>query len=169
MFTTFEDALTHFGVNSDGVATSDWAGLSPVRSLNPNVKAVIQRHIERGYHEFISLVATERNMTIEQVDSIAQGRVWTGTRALELGLVDEIGDMKQAIAKAAELAEMDQFDTKLIEQELTTEQQFIQQLVGASAAYIPQSVHKSSILETMLMQWSEVIEDFAKFDDPQGM
>ena len=169
MFATFEDALTHLGVNSDGVATSDWAGLSPARSLNPNVKAVIQRHIERGYHEFISLVATERNMTIEQVDSIAQGRVWTGTRALELGLVDEIGDMKQAIAKAAELAEMDQFDTKLIEQELTTEQQFIQQLVGASAAYIPQSVHKSSILESMLMQWSEVIEDFAKFDDPQGM
>ena len=169
MFATFEDALTHLGVNSDGVATSDWAGLSPVRSLSPNVKAVIQRHIERGYHEFISLVASERNMTLEQVDNIAQGRVWTGTRALELGLVDEIGDMKQAIAKAAELAKMDQFDTKLIEQELTTEQQFIQQLVGASAAYIPQSVHKSSILETMLMQWSEVIEEFAKFDDPQGM
>jgi protease-4 len=169
MFATFEDTLSHLGVNSDGVATSDWAGLSPTRSLSPNVKAVIQRHIERGYHEFISLVASERNMTLEQVDNIAQGRVWTGNRALELGLVDEIGDMKQAIAKAAELAEMDKFDTKLIEQELTTEQQFIQQLIGASAAYIPVSAHKSSILETMLAQWSGVIEDFAKFDDPQGV
>jgi protease-4 len=169
MFATFEDALAHLGINSDGIATSDWAGLSPARSLNPQVKQIIQRHIERGYHEFISLVATERNMTLEQVDSIAQGRVWTGKRALSLGLVDELGDMEQAIAKAAELASMETFDTKLIEQELTPEQQFIQSLVGASVEYLPTNVRKSSLLENMLSQWSAVIEDFAKFDDPQGM
>ncbi|MCL1142532.1 signal peptide peptidase SppA [Shewanella gaetbuli] len=169
MFATFEDALTHLGINSDGVATSDWAGLSVTRSLSPNVKAVIQRHIERGYHEFISLVATERGMTLEQVDSIAQGRVWTGSRALELGLVDELGDMDEAISKAAELANLDKFDTKIIEQELSTEQLFIQQMMGATAAYIPTSMKQSTILEQMLSQWSSVIEDLSKFDDPKGM
>ncbi|WP_445947379.1 signal peptide peptidase SppA, partial [Shewanella sp.] len=169
MFATFEDALAQIGVNSDGVATSEWAGLSVARPLNSNVEAVIQRHIERGYHEFISLVATERNMTLEQVDSIAQGRVWTGKKALELGLIDELGDMELAVAKAAELAKMKNFDTKLIEQELTAEQLFIQQVMGVTAAYLPQSLQKTSLIETMLAKWSVVLEEFNAFDDPNGV
>jgi protease IV len=169
MFATFEEALAQIGVNSDGVATSDWAGLSVARPLNSNVEAVIQRHIERGYHEFISLVATERNMTLAQVDAIAQGRVWTGKKALELGLVDEIGDMETAVAKAAELAKMSTFDTKLIEQELTPEQLFVQQVFSVTAAYLPQSLQKTSMLETLLSQWAGVLEEFKAFDDPNGV
>ncbi|ABE55184.1 signal peptide peptidase SppA, 67K type [Shewanella denitrificans OS217] len=169
MFATFEEALAQIGINSDGVATSDWAGLSVARPLNSNVEAVIQRHIERGYHEFISLVATERNMTLEQVDAIAQGRVWTGKKALELGLVDEIGDMDIAVAKAAELAKMSTFDTKLIEQELTPEQLFVQQVFSVTAAYLPQSLQKTSVMETLLAQWAGVLEEFKAFDDPNGV
>jgi len=168
MFATFEKALTHIGVTSDGVATSDWAGLSPARELSPQVAAVIQRHIERGYHEFISLVAQERHMTLEQVDSIAQGRVWTGKRALTLGLVDELGDMEAALAKAAELAKMDKFDVKLIEQELTAEQQLMQQILGASASYMPDSFGKTTVVEKMIKQWAGVYEEFSKFDDPNN-
>jgi protease-4 len=169
MFATFEDALSHIGVTTDGVATSQWAGLTVTRPLNDKVAAVIQRHIERGYHEFIALVAKERDMTLEQVDTIAQGRVWTGKKALELGLVDELGDMEDAIAKAAELAKMDHFDTKLIEQELTPEQLFVQQVIGASAAYIPSSMQQSSLIEKVLTQWASVIEEFNAFDDPNGV
>ncbi|WP_445774284.1 signal peptide peptidase SppA [Shewanella sp.] len=168
MFATFEQALSHIGVTSDGVATSDWAGLSPARELSPQVAAVIQRHIERGYHEFISLVAQERNMTLEQVDNIAQGRVWTGKRALALGLVDELGDMETALSKAAELAQMDKFDVKLIEQELSAEQQLMQQLLGATASYLPDSFAKTSLVEKMVAQWAGVYEEFSKFDDPNN-
>lgn len=168
MFATFEKALTHIGVTSDGVATSDWAGLSPARELSPQVAAVIQRHIERGYQEFISLVAQERHMTVEQVDSIAQGRVWTGKRALTLGLVDELGDMEVALAKAAELAKMDKFDVKLIEQELSAEQQLMQQVLGASASYMPGSFGKTTMIEKMVKQWAGVYEEFSKFDDPNN-
>ncbi|GGB48559.1 signal peptide peptidase SppA [Shewanella inventionis] len=168
MFATFEQALTHIGVTSDGVATSDWAGLSPARELRPQVAAVIQRHIERGYHEFISLVAQERNMTLEQVDNIAQGRVWTGKRALTLGLVDELGDMNTALSKAAELANMDKFDVKLIEQELSAEQQLMQQLFNATASYIPSSFSQSTVVEKMVKQWASVYEEFSKFDDPNN-
>ena len=168
MFATFEQALTHIGVTSDGVATSDWAGLSPARELSPQVAAVIQRHIERGYHEFISLVAQERNMTLEQVDNIAQGRVWTGKRALTLGLVDELGDMNTALSKAAELANMDKFDVKLIEQELSAEQQLMQQLFNATASYIPSSFSQSTVVEKMVKQWASVYEEFSKFDDPNN-
>ncbi|AZG73149.1 signal peptide peptidase SppA [Shewanella livingstonensis] len=166
MFATFEQALNHFGVTSDGVATSDWAGLSPTRELNPQVAAVVQRHIERGYHEFISLVATERHMTLEQVDDIAQGRVWTGKRALTLGLVDELGDMDVALAKAADLAKMDKFDVKVIEQELSAEQQIMQQIMGASAAYVPDSVRQTSVVEKFVKQWAGAFETLSMFDDP---
>jgi len=167
MFATFEQALDNIGVTSDGVATSDWAGLSPTRELNPQVAAIIQRHIEHGYHEFISLVANERHMTLEQVDNIAQGRVWTGKRALTLGLVDELGDMDMAIAKAADLAKMDKFDVKIIEQELSAEQQFLQQIMGATAAYVPDSVRQTSVIEHFVKQWAGAFEALSMFDDPQ--
>ncbi|PKI06858.1 signal peptide peptidase SppA [Shewanella sp. 11B5] len=166
MFATFEQALNHFGVTSDGVATSDWAGLSPARELNPQVAAVVQRHIERGYHEFISLVAKERHMTLEQVDNIAQGRVWTGKRALTLGLVDELGDMDVALAKAADLAKMDKFDVKVIEQELSAEQQLMQQIMGATVAYVPDSVRQTSFIERFAKQWAGAFETLSMFDDP---
>ncbi|MCT8986688.1 signal peptide peptidase SppA [Shewanella phaeophyticola] len=168
MFATFEQALTHIGVTSDGVATSDWAGLSPARELSPQVAAVIQRHIERGYHEFISLVAKERHMTLEQVDNIAQGRVWIGKRALTLGLVDELGDMDVALTKAAELANMDKYDVKLIEQELSAEQQLMQEIFNATASYMPSSFSQSTVVEKMVQQWASVYEEFSKFDDPNN-
>ncbi|WP_372941051.1 signal peptide peptidase SppA [Shewanella sp.] len=168
MFATFEQALTHIGVTSDGVATSDWAGLSPARELSPQVAAVIQRHIERGYHEFISLVAQERHMTLEQVDNIAQGRVWTGKRALTLGLVDELGDMDVALSKAAELANMDKYDVKLIEQELSAEQKLMQEIFNATASYMPSSFSHNTMVEKMVKQWASVYEEFSKFDDPNN-
>ncbi|QSX35581.1 signal peptide peptidase SppA [Shewanella sedimentimangrovi] len=166
MITTFEDSLASLGIHTDGVATSEWAGMSATRSLSPKLEAVIQRHIERGYHEFISLVAKERNMTLEQVDSIAQGRVWSGKKALELGLVDAMGDMDEAIAKAAELASLDTFDTELIEQELTPEQKFIQEMFAHVAAWMPISVRQSTPLEQMLGQLSGAVAEIAAFDDP---
>ena len=104
LITTFEKTLANLGIHTDGVATSDWGGQSLTRTLSPQVSAVIQRGIERGYREFINIVASGRDMSPQEVDKIAQGRVWTGVNALKLGLIDELGDMPQAVAKAAELA-----------------------------------------------------------------
>ncbi|SIR20481.1 protease-4 [Shewanella morhuae] len=169
MITTFEDSLASLGVYTDGVSTSEWAGLSVTRALSPQVEAVIQRHIERGYLDFISLVAKERKMTIEQVDKIAQGRVWSGKKALELGLVDELGDIDAAIAKAAKLADMSLFDTRLIEQELTPEQMFMQQMFASASSYLPASLSQSSVLEQMLQQWSSSLKTLTAFDDPNNV
>ncbi|WP_394129938.1 signal peptide peptidase SppA [Shewanella maritima] len=169
MVPTFEEALDHLGISSDGVATSQWAGFSTARPLEEPVKAVIQRHIEKGYLNFISLVAKERGMSVSDVDSIAQGRVWTGKRALELGLVDGVGDIDQAIAKAAALAEMDVFDTKLVEEPLTTEQIFMQQLLNASASYIPPRFSETNFAHQLLNYFGTALEQFAKFDDPNNV
>ncbi|RTR33423.1 signal peptide peptidase SppA [Shewanella atlantica] len=168
MVTTFEDSLSSIGIHTDGVATSDWAGISVTKGLTPEIKSVIQRHIERGYHDFISLVATERDMSLDDVDNIAQGRVWSGKKAVELGLVDELGDLDSAVAKAAKMANLDGFDSEIIEQELSPQEIFIQEMFASAAAYLPQST-TSTVLEQLLSQWSGVIEEFSSFDDPNGM
>ncbi|ACJ29214.1 Peptidase S49, SppA 67 kDa type:Peptidase S49, SppA [Shewanella piezotolerans WP3] len=169
MVTTFEDSLASIGVHTDGVATSDWAGFSVTKGISPQISAVIQRHIERGYKDFISLVATERDMTLEQVDNIAQGRVWTGRKALELGLVDGIGDLQNAVTHAAELAKIDHFDTEVIQQELSPQDQFIQEMFASAAVYIPESLTQTTLLEKFLGEFSTVAETLQTFDDPNGV
>lgn len=169
MLTTFEDSLAALGVHTDGVATSDWASLSVTRPLSDGVKAVIQRHIERGYLDFISLVAKERHMTLEQVDKIAQGRVWSGVKAKELGLVDDLGDEDAAIAKAAELAGLSNYDTRVIEKELTPEQLFMQKLLSNVAARVPTGIAHSSAAQQLLGQLTSIAEEFAVFDDPNNV
>lgn len=169
MLTTFEDSLATLGVHTDGVSTSDWAGISSARALSPQIEAVIQRHIERGYQEFINLVAESRNMTTAQVDKIAQGRVWSGKKALSLGLVDELGDLDSAVTKAAEMASLTLYDTQVIEREMSTEEKFIQEMFAQVSSYLPESVVKQSTLEKVLSQWTQVIEEFAAFDDPNGV
>ncbi|MCL2914954.1 signal peptide peptidase SppA [Shewanella corallii] len=169
MITTFEKTLANLGIHTDGVATSDWAGLTVTRSLSPQVQAVIQRGIERGYSEFINIVAQGRNMSTTDVDKIAQGRVWTGVKALELGLVDELGDLQAAVAKAAEFAGLEHYDTKLIEQELSAEQALIQDLFGAASAYLPQMQADKGMLAQMLSKAEQELQILDSFNDPNGI
>ncbi|ABZ76590.1 signal peptide peptidase SppA, 67K type [Shewanella halifaxensis HAW-EB4] len=169
MVTTFEDSLASIGVHTDGVGTSEWAGFSVTKGLSPQIQAIIQRHIERGYQDFISLVASERDMSLDYVDSIAQGRVWTGRKALELGLVDGLGELQDAVTKAAQMAKLEQYDTEVIERELSPQEQFIQEMLASASSYMPQSFAQSSVLETVLSQWSSVIDEFKSFDDPNGV
>lgn len=105
---TFERSLAHVGVTSDGVGTGPLAGgVTITRDLTDPVKEVLQLSIESGYDDFISLVSKGRSLPRETVESVAQGRVWTGDKALELGLVDSLGDLTSAISAAARLAEID--------------------------------------------------------------
>ena len=75
--------------------------LTMMRALTPKEEAYMQASVERIYTKFTSLVAEGRDMTVEDVDAIAQGRVWTGSEALEIGLVDEIGTLEDALEYAA--------------------------------------------------------------------
>jgi protease-4 len=169
MVATFEDSLASLGVHTDGVATSDWAAFSITKGITPELTQIIQRHIERGYHDFISLVANERGMALTEVDKIAQGRVWSGKKAVTLGLVDELGDIEQAITKAAELAKLDKFDSRVIEQELTPQEIFIQEMFASVSAYLPQSAAQHSVLDKFVAQWGQFADEFSAFDDPNGV
>ncbi len=106
---TFEDTLGGIGVHTDGVATSPLADLSITKALPPEFAQMMQLNIENGYKNFITLVGKARNKTPEEVDKIAQGHVWIGSDAKINGLVDQLGDFDDAVAKAAELAKLKQY------------------------------------------------------------
>ena len=106
---TFENSLSHIGVYNDGVSTSPLANSSLTQSLSAEMEQFIQMNIDSGYSTFISLVAKNRKMTMEQVDQIAQGQVWLGSEASKNGLVDKLGDFDDAIDMAAELANISDY------------------------------------------------------------
>jgi len=101
------------GLNTSQVKTHEQAlGYSVFQPLEEPFREVVTESIEQIYATFVNRVATGRNMTFEQVDAVAQGRVWTGTEALEIGLVDALGGLQDAIAEAAKLAEIEKYRTR---------------------------------------------------------
>ncbi|TAA48571.1 signal peptide peptidase SppA [Corallincola spongiicola] len=136
MITTIDRALDHIGVHTDGVGTTDIAGLGITRPLDPGVSEIIQRTIEHGYHQFIGLVAEEREMTPEQVDKIAQGRVWSGKQAYELGLVDNLGTLQDAVSAAADLAGLSAYDVDEVQRPMSFREHLVNQLLNGSAMII---------------------------------
>lgn len=109
----FTQLSNKVGINTELVKThANSAGYSPFSPLDPNFRSVIQQEIERIYNTFTQKVAKGRKMTVAQVDSIAQGRVWTGEEAVRIGLVDKIGGMDDAIKAAAKLAKIKEYRTQ---------------------------------------------------------
>lgn len=110
MLPNISDLMTEkLGIYFDTVKTHPLAlGLTTVYDLNKNEEHFIKESVDDIYETFLTRVADGRGLTKEQVHEIAQGRVWTGAKAKEIGLVDEIGDLSYAIEKAAELAEIDE-------------------------------------------------------------
>lgn len=104
-------------INTYQIKKGKYAGfLSPNFSPSPSDIAAMERMGEQVYDEFKARVAQGRNMTPEQVEQVAQGRVWTGKRAVEVGLVDELGGLDEAIAKAAELAGIEEYSVIMFPQ-----------------------------------------------------
>jgi protease-4 len=109
MFPTFEKTLGKVGITTDGFGTTDLAGAGRLeRDLNPELAGVLQASVEHAYRKFVGVVAEARERPFEEIDSIAQGRVWSGADAKTAGLVDELGSLQQAIDAAAKLADLPQ-------------------------------------------------------------
>jgi len=100
------------GVTFDGVKTGKYADLGTLtRPVRPDEAMIIQRGVDTVYADFLSCVSRGRNIPVAMVDSIAQGRVWTGEQALKIGLVDTLGDLQTAINIAAKLANLKSYRT----------------------------------------------------------
>ena len=109
----FSRLMDKVGLDVDGVSTNKHANLTTnaiYKGMNPQEFALMQSMVERGYDLFTKRCADGRGMTQAEIKKIGEGRVWLGKDALEIGLVDELGNINDAIAKAAELAELGLYD-----------------------------------------------------------
>lgn len=127
---TFEDALGEIGVNRDGVATGPFVGaLDPMGGLGEAMARALQSNVEYGYQRFVDLVAEGRGLTPEDVEAIAQGRVWLGVDAKEHGLADKLGHLDEAIASAAALANLDRYQVRYVQEPLSTQELLMRQFL----------------------------------------
>jgi protease-4 len=109
----FSKLTTKIGINAQQVKTHEnSARYSPFVPLDDKFKEVTLEGVEHIYKTFVTHVAQGRKMTFAQVDSIAQGRVWTGSEALKIGLVDKIGGLNEAIKEAAIIAKVKKYNTR---------------------------------------------------------
>lgn len=138
---TFERSLDKLGINVDGVGTTPLSGaLRLDRSMSKDAAQLLQATVDHTYEEFLARVAAGRGKTREQVDAIAQGRVWAGVDAASRGLIDRIGGYDDAIKAAASRARLGKdYDVRRIEPELSLTQQLLLQL-RAGAAVLARAV-----------------------------
>ena len=111
-FPTIEGIIDYIGVTVDGVGTTPLAGEASLnRGLSPEMSSIVQALSYGAYEDFIELVATGRKMSDADVREIAEGIVWTGADASEIGLVDQLGALNEAVASAAALAGVEEWRT----------------------------------------------------------
>ena len=125
---TLENAMDELGVNFDGVTTTENSAWDLLQAMPAEIKVAIQNDTVKIYDRFVSLVAESRNESEEYIRTIAEGRVWIGTKALELNLIDEIGNFDDAVAKAAELAGLEEYEVDFFKETLDPEIQVLLEL-----------------------------------------
>ena len=174
---TVEDSLAAMGIYSDGVATTNIAGILQLdRPMTKQAEMVFQSGVDNVYTRFLALVAEARNSTPAEVHKIAQGQVWTGQRALQLGLIDELGDLSDAIVEAAELANLSEYMVDYQRKPLTVYEQFLSEMnsnIGASLAGLGvRDSNDSWLPESLRKQAKVMLEPFKLLDqlsDPRGI
>ena len=134
LFPTAPRAVKNLGIGTDGVGTTPLSGeLRIDRPIGPAASQLLQSVIEHGYEDFLARVSGGRKMTRDQVDAIAQGRVWSGRDAKRLGLVDNLGSLDDAVNAAANRAKL--VDGKWSRDYLEPDKNFAQQIVSSVRAW----------------------------------
>jgi protease-4 len=170
---TFQHTLEKFGVKVDGIGTTPLAGdMRQDRTLTPARRQILQTSVDHAYAEFLRRVGDGRKKPVEDVDKIAQGRVWAGVDAQRIGLVDHLGGLKDATDAAAKLAELgSDYNVDYIEPEMSLREELLMQLrtemlhVGQSAGIIAPRSDIERVLDPVLEQARAV----ARLNDPRGL
>ena len=138
-FPTFKEAANGLGVYSDGVGTTTMSNLfNPLGEVPDVLDRILKQSVNLSYKRFLTVVSVGRDMTLEQVDTLAQGRVWVAQDALEHGLIDAIGNLDDAIDSAALLADLGNYEVLYIEQPLSTRDRILQEILKGSSQTVYQ-------------------------------
>lgn len=165
-FPTLEGLLDRAGIATDGVGTTAIAGgLRLDRPLDPVVADGLRQSVDNLYDRFLALVAESRGMTKEQVDAVAQGRVWSASAARDVGLVDELGSLADATRAAAQLAGLDDgaYRVEHVRPELSPRQLLLRGLVdrlGLGEALAGEELAAAARLLQPLRRARETVEAF---------
>jgi len=170
---TFEDSLQALGIHSDGVGTSPISGMLQLNQpMSPEAEMIIQSGVENVYTRFLTLVANARNSTPGDIHKIAQGRVWTGEKALQLGLVDKLGDLQDAIKSAATLAGISDYKVDYRRKKLSFVEQVMMEINGNVSAAITASGLNSWLPKSLQREVAKVLKPLEILDtltDPNGI
>ena len=175
MFPTYQRTLEIVGISTDGVGSTPYSGeLRPDREMSEHTKELFQLLIEDTYDDFITGVAESREMGKEEVDEVAQGKVWTGVDALGHGLIDQLGGFEDAVLVAADLAELedDEYGLKTIEQKMSAGEQLLVDIIGTGAkAGLDLSgwVRQPNGMEELAGSLVEKTKLMLRFNDPKGI
>ncbi len=177
LFPTFQRGLSSLGIHVDGIGTTSLTGqFSPLRELGGDVRQLMQLSTQDAYWVFVNRVAADRDMDPARVDEIAQGRVWIGTDALELGLIDQIGELQDAIDAAANLAglESGKFGVKYLDQELDLLERIVVRMAGFagnSAARLGIAIGGSAPgpMDKFLRLVEQEFSELMLWNDPRGL
>ncbi|MFK8772260.1 MULTISPECIES: signal peptide peptidase SppA [Aeromonas] len=170
MFATIDKALSQYGVHTDGVGTTDFVGVGLTRALPDHVGEAIQLSVEDTYQRFVGLVGKGRGLSPEEAEKAAEGRVWTGQDAKALGLVDEFGNLDDALKAAADLANLKSWQVTPIAPEESARDKFLRELFDSSARIL--APHLQSWLPAglgkTLLEMNRTLDPLTRFNDPQG-
>ena len=126
---TFENAMEYIGVNFDGVFTSKYAGWDPTQAIDDNLDKIFESWGADVYDRFVNFVAESRSKSYEDIINIAGGRVWIAKSAKEIGLVDEIGGINDAITYAAKISELEDYKIKYYSESPSPEALILEELI----------------------------------------
>ncbi|MBV7259162.1 signal peptide peptidase SppA [Erythrobacter crassostreae] len=170
---TFEDAASEIGVNADGFRTTPLSGQPDlVAGLSPEVDAILQASVTDTYTDFLDRVSKARGKTNAEVNTIAQGRVWDGGSARQLGLVDQFGGLDDALAWVAGEAELedDGWHPVFLGQQAANYNSLIRQLVSADAAPAARSADlfaRAAINRELML--TRIAVDVERLTDARGI
>jgi protease IV len=167
LFPNVQKLFSNLGITWDSVETTPYSDLvSPFRAKTPEEMGVIQKYIDQFYQQFLEHVSQARKIPVDQVNEIAQGRVWSGEEALKLHLVDQMGGLQTAIEYAAELAH--QGPHPVIAQ-YPTKQTIGQAIEKAFSGVERPPVSKIDSVNRQMQLLEKSLRQFACFNDPMGI
>lgn len=174
-FPTFEKAAQHWGLTIDGVGTTALSSIyaTGVGPLEENVADIFQQSVEDGYRDFLDVVAEGRELTPDYVDSVGQGRVWIGETAQGLKLVDNLGDIDEAVAAAARLADLTEYDAVRIREEHSPLAIFFGQTAAKLMTAVGVGESKAAASRSLVSRAISTVEKeiafFDQFNDPNAL
>lgn len=167
---TVEDTLSELGLHTDGVAVSNLSsGIDITRPLSDEMDSVLQQSVENGYQRFINLVSRGRNLSVEEVDAIGQGRIWSGEKAYELGLVDNLGSISDAVAAAAATAELETWNVRYLRKPLSTRDRILEIVLDSAQSSPAQKSTPVTLFDRAVAEIYSELDVLRRLNDPSNL